>query len=468
MKKILLILLMIPALNILSQEALTVVGDSLIGRRIGGKTIREVIGSVVITQGDVKITSQRALQNISENEVELIGDVVVTQDSVILRTEKGFYFGNRKTALSDTSLSLKDGDMLLTAEEGKYFFNQDRALFTDSVELKDSSTILISDTLEYFQKLDKAVAYGNVNIEDTSGYSIYADSLIHFREKDHSFAYKNIFLNDRENDLLISGDYLEDIGEENYSKIIGNALLVQIDSTESETADTLIIASQIMEAFNDSTKKLIATDSVKIVRGNFASKNSKSIYFREEEKIFTSKNEVSDIQPVLWFEDSQLVGDSINIFLEGNALNKIVINNNAFILSRISGYDFRFDQISGEEIIMIFEVSKLQRTLVDGNVLSIYYLFEEETGNGLIQSSASNAKILFAENEIQDVKLYGQPVSEYHPENLIKNKEREFTLPAFQLFEGRPEKENLLSGRSKKIFSLLSKSEKDNSFETER
>ena len=447
---------------------MTVVGDSLIGKRMNGESVREVIGNVIITQGNVKMTSRRALQNLSRNEIELIGDVVVIQDSITLKTERGFYFGNTKTAVSDTNLVLNDGSIILTAKGGRYFFDQKKAVFSDSVELNDTSTTLIADTLEYYHTDDKAVSHGNVNITDTSGYSIYADSLIHFRENDHSFAYKNIFLKDDQNNLVLTGNYLEDIGQRNYSKITGDALLVQIDSTDSGTSDTLIISSQLMESYNDSSRKLIASDSVKIVRGEFASKNSKSIFYRGEEKIFTAKEEGSKKQPVLWFENSQLVGDTVNIYLAGNALHKIDIMNNAFILTKIENYNFRFDQISGEDIVMFFKESKLQKTMVDGNVLSIYYLFEDDEANGLIKSSAKNAKIIFSDSEIHDVKLYGQPISEYHPENLILNKEKEFTLPSFILFNGRPGKENLLLGKREKIFTLLSNKKKENSNDTER
>ena len=470
MKNILPVLLFIFALTLSAQESdpVTVVGDSLIGKRIGGESVREVIGNVVITQGNVIITSRRALQNLSRNEIELIGDVVVTQDSITLETERGFYFGNRKVAVSDTNLTLNDGSIILTAKGGRYFVDEEKALFADSVELNDTSTTLQADTLKYYHSADKAVSYGNVKIADTSGYSIYADSLIHFKEKDRSFAYKNIYLKDDENDLVINGNYLEDIGEENYSKITGDALLVQVDSIDSETTDTLIISSQLMESFNDSSRKLIAADSVKIVRGEFASKNSKSIFYRDEERILTLKEEGSKKQPVLWFESSQLVGDTVNIYLEGNTLNKIDIMHNAFILTKIENFNFRFDQISGEHIKMFFEKNKLQKTSVDGNVLSIYYLFEDEAANGLIQSSANNAKIIFTDNEIHDVKLYGQPISEYHPENLIENKEKEFTLPSFILFEGRPEKENLLFEKREKIFTLLSHKNMKDADETKR
>jgi hypothetical protein len=39
-----------------------------------------------LTQGDVIITCQKAIQYISRNDAELIGNVVVRQDSLIIET----------------------------------------------------------------------------------------------------------------------------------------------------------------------------------------------------------------------------------------------------------------------------------------------------------------------------------------------------------------------------------------------
>jgi hypothetical protein len=47
------------------------------------------------------------------------------------------------------------------------------------------------------------------------------------------------------------------------------------------------------------------------------------------------------------------------------------------------------------------------------------------------------------------VKLYGSPVSDYYPENLVEGNELTYTLPAFIIVKDRPAKEDLL--RDKKF-----------------
>jgi hypothetical protein len=73
-------------------------------------------------------------------------------------------------------------------------------------------------------------------------------------------------------------------------------------------------------------------------------------------------------------------------------------------------------------------------------------MFEEEEPSGLTKSSAKAATIIFFDNEVSEVRLYGSPTSEYHPENKVIGIERTFTLPKFVFYKNRPVKEALLSG----------------------
>ncbi len=430
-------------------EPVRVVGDLLIGKTLDGESVREVTGNVVMTQGKIRIDCDTAIQFIARNEVKLLGNVIASQDSVNIYSDMGYYYGNSKMAYSDTGVLLDDGQMNLTAKVGYYYFNEKKAIFSNNVELIDSVNTLNSDKLTYFHDEDKAIAVGNVSISDSVS-NIRADSLNHLRKIDNSEAFGHVKISSTENNIVITGDELLDIGEEKYTRITGNTLLTQIDTSEAGLIDTLVIKAGMMESVIDSSKKLIAIDSVKIVRGDFSSLNEKSIYFSDEDKIFTFRKSETGQPPVLWQENSQLVGDSIYIYLLENELKKIFIVKNAFIISQNKNYKLRFDQISGDSITLIFDKKRIAETNVSGNVLSLYYMFEEDEPNGLLKSSGERAKISFIEGKIQTVKLFGTPASEYHPEILVEGKEKNFTLPSFILYKNRPKKEDLIQNEKNK------------------
>lgn len=436
------------------KEIITVLGDSLIGRMVNGENIREVHGNVVMTQGAVRITCSKAIQYIARNEAELIGKVVVTQDSIIINTDLGYYYGDSKVAFSQSGVSLFDGHMNLNSKYGYYYFDEKRAFFYDNVRLNDKSTNLESDRLTYFNDEDKVIAAGNVRIKDSTSV-MFADSLVNFRNTETTFAYNNVVIYDPKNRLAIFGGKLEDYNEMNYTKILDVPILVQIDTTKNGDLDTLIISSKLMEAYNDSTKRLIASDSVMISRTGFASLNGITFYYQDTDHIFTYKREEDIDAPVLWNDNTQLIGDTVNIYLEENRLKKMLINSNASIISTKEGYETRFDQISGRDIRMFFGQDGLEKTEVMGNVLSIYYLYEDEEPNGLLKSSSESANIFFRDNSVSEVKFYGNPASEYHPENLIEGKEKDFTIPSFIIIKNRPTTELILGDRKNKIFSKL-------------
>jgi len=443
------------AFTIFAQEdnRMVAIGDSLVGKLINGESIRELHGNVVMTQGDVRITCDKAIQYLAKNEAELIGRVVVTQDSIVIKTTRGYYYGNTKIAFSKNGVDLSDGHVQLFSKNGYYYFDEKRSYFYDDVKLKEGVSNLSALRLNYFDDEDKAIAAGDVIVNDTSS-ALLADSLIYFRNTKNTLAFNNIRIYNPEDRIAIFGNRLEDIGKSKYSKIWGNPFFVKIDTTSNGDLDTLMVSSVLMEAFDDSTQRIIATDSVKMLRTGFASANQKTFFYRTDNQIKTFYREGDELPPVIWNEETQLSGDSIYVFIKDNQLSGINIFSNATIISEHKELQFRYDQISGKAVKMFFENGKIKLTDVTGNVLSIYFLFDENEPNGLVKSSSENAKIYFENSEVEDVRLYGKPATEFHPENLIEGKEKEFTIPTFKIFNNKPTKEQLLTINPKVLFYL--------------
>ncbi len=173
--------------------------------------------------------------------------------------------------------------------------------------------------------------------------------------------------------------------------------------------------------------------------------NDLTIYYREDQKIITKKESETGKQPILWYGNSQLTGDSITIFVIDNVIKLLDVDRNAFLLSQDSTYQNRFNQLSGNRIEVEFTEGDISKTEVFGGVHSIYYLFEDHTPNGLTKSSSESATINFEDRKVSTVRLYGTPSSEYYPENKVKGKELSFTLPGYIFYQNRPVKDELLS-----------------------
>ncbi|WP_148267632.1 OstA-like protein [Ignavibacterium album] len=432
------------------KEMITVIGDSLVGKVVNGESIREVSGNVILTQGNVKITCRKAIQYLSRNDAELIGDVVATQDTLTIKTERGFYFGNLRKTSSNSGVTLEDKKVVLTAMQGEYFFDENRAVFQTNVKLYDTASTLTSQKLIYLRNEDRAIATIDVKIIDSVN-TIFADTVDHFRKKQITIASGNVVIKNNSNNSLVFGEHLEDYRESKYTIIDKLPMLVQVDTSKStdslgfETVrlDTLFIQCKVMEVFREPEQKFIATDSVRIIRDLFASKNDLTVYLKDEEKIITQKISDEHNQPVLWYDNSQLTGDSITIYIEDKKIRQLDVDGNAFMVSQHKNYLNRFDQSSASGIKMFFNDNKIQRAEFFGNVYSIYYLYEEEQPNGLMKANSLDAVILFEDNEVSEVKLYGNPGSEYYPEQQVAGNERSFQLPKFIFIENRPDKQKM-------------------------
>ena len=449
------IFLILTSFSLFSQddeEKIIVIGDSLVGKIIEGESMREVVGNVRLSQGNVTVTCDKAIQYLARNEAELIGNVIAKQDSLTIQTAKGYYYGNLRKTKSTTGIILDDTKVILSADSGEYFFDEAKAYFQTNVKLEDSITTLLANELTYYRELDKSIAVGNVNINDRSNI-IYADTLVHFRKTKFSLADGKVSITNLKDNLTVFGNHLEDNGELKYTLINKNPLLMQVDTSVTRddslrvivTIDTLLIKSNVMESFRSGTNIFKATDSVKILRGEFASSNDLTTYYRNDEKIITDKINENAPRPILWYENSQLTGDSITIYLEDGEIKKLNVDNNSFMLSQNKIYNQRFDQTSSDSVEISFLKNKIQQAAFAGKVQSIYFLYEDDIANGLVKSTAHRAVIIFSNNEINQVRLYGSPTSEYYPEVKVEGLERTFTLPKFVFKENRPVKKDFFN-----------------------
>ncbi len=438
-----------------SGQPVTIVGDSLVGKIKGGEKIREVIGNVKITKGDVLINSDIAVQHIESGNIELLGNVVFTRKGEKLYTDKAFYQSKNNFLRIDTNfLSVVDGDTL-TGAKGSYSKITDIVTLSGGATLLRSAKKLDAEKLTYFRKENKIVAAGNVHVLDSASV-LSSDSLIYFPDEKLTFAFNDVSVENRKEYFTVYGDALTDSGKIKITEITGEPLLEKIDSTSKSEADTLFVLSEKMRLVNDSNRILIASGNVRILRANLSLTADSSFFDISANSFAAIKTDEFGSPVKLWFKENQVSGDSVFVTLTDNTIKEVNIKKNALLISIVDSAHFRFNQISGSSIKMSFAGGKLKNIFVDGNVLSIYYLYDKEEANGLIKSSSRSALIELDTNSVAKVKLFGTPNSEYHPENLIGGNEAEFVLPNFRLFKARP-KRSEFENRILKIENNLKK-----------
>jgi hypothetical protein len=376
--------------------------DSLIGKVIDGKAARELIGNVRIRQGNVLVKCDRALQMIEAGTIELMGHVVVDDDSVIMTAPRGFYYRDARRAEAFGGVRLTDGFSTLDAAYGEYLIDPRLAFFRTRVVAHDSTSVLNADSARYD------------------------------RNRRYTEAFGRVVLYQKEDAITISGGRFVHDAVKQYSRMTEDPVLVQQD-TSGGASDTLIVRSRIMESYRDSTRLMVATDSVEIIRRDLGGRAGMVTFHTRGDSILMRTH------PVLWYEETQVTGDSINLYMRSRALDRISVMGNAFALSESdSGFEGRFDQLSGESLGMQFTKKRLSRIDVDVRATSLYFVYEDSAANGVNKTSGDRIVMRFADGKAESIHVHGGVEGQYFPEPLVRRKVEEYRLPGFLRREDRP------------------------------
>ncbi|MEX0602078.1 MAG: OstA-like protein, partial [Bacteroidota bacterium] len=336
-------------------------------RTEGGEEVRELIGNVHFIQttpaGErVYVWCDRALRYMARNRIDLFGNVRMMRDSVTLSGPEATWFSDVRRARMLNGVMLRKGPTTLSARTGDYFSDNKIAYFRGEVIVFDEASTTFADMLTFYEDEDRSVAVGNVRvISDNKTMTIYGDSLINEERR-------------------------------NYTLVPLNPRLVQIDTTTAGDVDTLVVVSRQMEAFQDTSNRFVATDSVLLARTDMSARCREATLERDRNRIILRG------QPVVWHEENQVSGDSIVVTLRDNRLESVYVRGRAMAISRTdSTYRDRFDQLTGRELTLFFEEGKISRIEVETMATSLYYLFDGEVPNGVNRSSGDRIVMLFAD-----------------------------------------------------------------------
>ena len=384
--------------------------DVLYGTVINGEEVNRLIGHVRFHQGRTIVKCDSAVRFRASGRVSLEGNVRVFDDSVTMTGRRGMYYSRERSAEAFDGVTMQDGVSMLRSDYGKYYLDEKKAYFRSNVRVEDTATVLTCDELTYFRESQSSSAQGRVRIVNKS------------------------------NRLVLLGNHFENYRKQKYSRMMESPVVIQIDTAADGTVDTLIVLSRLMESFQDSVEQLVATDSVIIVRADLLAEAGLCTMFTKLDSIVLRK------LPFIWYSqaesgENQVSGDSIFIRLNKKKLETAYIRGRACGISRADSVErSRFNQMTGQEMIMHFANNKVERIDVDRTSTSLYYLYDERKANGINRISGDHITITFTEGKINRLKTAGGVVGEYFPERLVKGRESEYNLDGFNWKEKRPSK----------------------------
>jgi lipopolysaccharide assembly outer membrane protein LptD (OstA) len=357
--------------------------DVLQGRETPEGPMREYSGNVRLMHGNVLVTSDVAYQYFNLNRADLSGNVIIKQNDMILKAPLINYEGNTGIAIAPRNILIVDSNVTLTANRGTYNTNTLMADFEGKVVISDESVTITTKKAKYNRRTLESDAFGDVVVDDDS-VKITSNYLHYNRKTKESRNYGNVIIKSKFNNVYLTGDTVINIPEKNYTSAKGKPVLFQIDSVRKNEGglyfpesykknqweyDTLTISADSMEAIRKpDDERYYFNGNVEIVKGNVFARSEKAIFFKSSDMFFLEGN------PVVWYDSTQLHGDSIIVYIPDNELSMIHSFGNAIAVSRDDTIEInRKNQIVGYSIKIFFDDKKLAG-LKDMEIQKVYIL----------------------------------------------------------------------------------------------
>ena len=439
-------------------------------------------GNVRMQQGDtVKLNSNYAEYNGNSQFAFASGDVVMKRPQTTLESDSLFFDRLKQQAYYRSGGKVIDTGGVITSNIGRYYMEQDKYSFVSDVVLTNPEYIINSEQLDFYGETGHAYLYGPSTIEsetstvycergfyDTRGDTGYfvknsridynnrtvkGDSLYFNRNTNFASATNNIRVIDTINKSVVTGHYAEVFRDKDSVFITKRAVAASVQDKDSLFihGDTIMITGKpdkrIIRGFYD----------VRLFKSDMSGK-SDSVHINQEtgltKMINITKGPISSVDkrrsPVLWSGLSQMTGDTIH--LQSNTkteqLDSMRVFNNAFLIQKdtIEGYN----QVKGMDLVGLFEDNELYQVDINKNTETLYYSRNSEQELiGINKTLSSSIKILFEEQEIQDIYYYQNVDGNLTPEEDFPVNVRQLLgfnwrgderlLTKEDLFKGKPE-----------------------------
>ncbi|WP_238786206.1 OstA-like protein [Blattabacterium cuenoti] len=435
-------------------------------------------GRVTLFYGKIKLMSNDIIYNFRKKIFQAINNVVLFLDDFKLNTNTLVYDLKTQKIYYKNKSIITCGKLNISSKEGYYFILKKKVELKYGVKLITKKYTVYSNFLEYFPKQQKKINFCHPIIiiqNDKINNFIYADkayfflkkeifvfkySRIHYNDKILKVKYfffdqkkkygfiKNIILEDKTNKYLLIGGYGE--LNLNYNSFIlkKNVKIIKIFKKKpiviySDKLKISLKKDYLIQAFL--VKSYLLNNNIQII--------CNSLHYKLSDKFIKL-----DGNPIIWFNNQQIMGNSIFIYFNNNFLKKIKIIKNASYIEKINNNDF--NQIGGDIITGFFKENILEKILIQGNVNSIFFLYPSKDIKIINKSSYGTLSLdLYQGKKIKKIYSTEPILSELIP---VKNIKKLFFIPNF-FWKKKPKKiKNFI------IYEEIEKYRKENLLEIEK
>jgi lipopolysaccharide export system protein LptA len=431
--------------------------DSLVGREGPSGAERELIGNVYLSQGNVQVRCNKAIQNLSLNTAVLMGNVQIVQGTLTLETESGIYDGNTRIAKGYSDIRITDREVSVRAAAGEYSTQTYIASFFGNVRVQDDSALLFADTVYYERTTQNSRAYGHVIAQgrysasfaegDTALNSpaqrltILTGRPVLFQIDSTWKGSDSILQNARDSMVIPSPVNKMDKGK-NKGRMKGGITIapdtgIQVQKIYVRNVysyDTMTIMADTLRATRLNGEQYNAEGFTEIIRQSLFALCNSAVYRRENDALDLNGN------PRVWYDSTQLSGDSIKLLLLERRPRQIDALGKAFaLMSDDTTHKKRVQQLSGHHITINIMQDTIRQINAMQEAKSLYFRVDEQgQPDGAARNTCDSIRVDFELGQPEKIVWTGAVQGDVIPEQIISDKEDDYALPGQPVIRQKP------------------------------
>ena len=354
--------------------------------------------------------------------------------------------------------TLFDLDNTLTSEYGQYDSNTGLAIFRDSVRLDNVEYVMTTDTLSY--SAENHTAYFTCPTRITSGENVIdtrngwfdtdisnsvlldrssvtrgdneqrmvGDSLVYDSEGGRVWGYGNVVINSFADKIDVLGEYAFFDRNRDSAVVADRTLAIEYSMGDSLFIHADTFKLKTIKDTKDSVLNRIgmAYHHVKAYRKDMQM-ICDSMEFQSADSCLTLYRD-----PIVWSARQQILGEVIKAYMNDSTIEWAHVLGQALSVEQIDS--MCFNQISSREMKAYFNGGEIEKAVVDGNVMAVYFPFDSDSLMiGMNTTVASNMEVYFRMRRVNKIVVLEKSNGVLYPMSQIPP--RELHLPKFVWYE---------------------------------
>lgn len=436
---------------------------------VGDKNVRKLYGNVAFKHQDMYMYCDSAYFYVKDNRFEAYNNVRIQNKSVLIYSDTLYFSSQTNLARFRGKIKMMNGDITLTtnfldynskenigtyynngkiidkenvlkSRIGKYFVNQDMLFFKQNVELINKDYKIVTDTLKYQTETKVAYFVGpsritskeNLLYTENGWYNtktdiaqfnkksylnskaqfVYGDSLHYNRNTDVGRAFRNVLIKDTTEQLFLYGDKGYYDGKTDLVYVTNKIKLIKAFEIDSLYMHADSIFSQrfpINPAKPDSSTYQIvkAYHKTRFYKNDVQGVCDSLVYNSLDSLIYLYT------KPVIWANENQISGKSIQLKMVNNAIEKITIDEKSFLVAQDDST--HFNQMKGKSLVGYIKNSEIYKVDIAQNGQTIYYLRDEEDMVGVNKSECDSISVFLQQGKVHRIVFKSKPTGTLYP-----------------------------------------------------